>query len=136
MQEVTTVGLDIAKQFFQVHGIDCDGQVVVQKKLSRKDVIEWFAKLKPCLVGLESCATSTYWAREIGKLGHTVKLIPPAYVKPYVRRQKNDRNDAEAICEAVTRPSMRFVAIVGAEDINHPDSGNEQHQPDCPREPV
>jgi transposase len=111
MQEVTTVGLDIAKQFFQVHGIDRDGQVIVQKKLSRKDVAEWFAKLKPCLVGIESCATSTYWARQIGKLGHTVKLIPPAYVKPYVRRQKNDRNDAEAICEAVTRPSMRFVAI-------------------------
>ncbi len=111
MQEVTTVGLDIAKQFFQVHGIDRDGQVIVQKKLSRKDVVEWFAKLKPCLVGIESCATSTYWAREIGKLGHTVKLIPPAYVKPYVRRQKNDRNDAAAICEAVTRPSMRFVAV-------------------------
>jgi transposase len=111
MHEVMTIGLDIAKQFFQVHGIDRAGQVIVQKTLSRKDVVEWFTKFRPCLVGIESCATSTYWAREIGKLGHTVKLIPPAYVKPYVRRQKNDRNDAAAICEAVTRPSMRFVAI-------------------------
>jgi transposase len=111
MKKISTIGLDIAKRVFQVHGINDQGQVVVQKQLSRSEVLEWFGKQEPCLVGVESCATSTYWAREIKKLGHEVKLMPPAYVKPYVRRQKNDKTDAAAICEAVTRPSMRFVAI-------------------------
>ena len=111
MKKISTIGLDIAKRVFQVHGIDDQGQVVVQKQLSRSEVLQWFSNQTPCLVGVESCATSTYWAREISKLGHEVKLMPPAYVKPYVRRQKNDKTDAAAICEAVTRPSMRFVAI-------------------------
>jgi len=111
MRKTTTIGLDIAKRVFQVHGVDADGNIMVQKQLSRKDVLNWFAELPSCLVGIEACATSTYWAREIEKVGHVVKLIPPAYVKPYVRRQKNDRADAAAICEAVSRPSMRFVAI-------------------------
>lgn len=111
MKKISTIGLDLAKRVFQVHGIDDQGQVVVQKQLQRSEVLAWFGKQEVCLVGMESCATSTYWAREIGKLGHNVKLIPPAYVKPYVRRQKNDKTDAAAICEAVSRPSMRFVAI-------------------------
>jgi transposase len=111
MEKISTIGLDLAKRVFQVHGINALGQVVVQKQLQRSEVLEWFGKQKACLVGMESCATSTYWAREIGKLGHDVKLIPPAYVKPYVRRQKNDKTDAAAICEAVSRPSMRFVTI-------------------------
>ncbi len=111
MKEISTIGLDIAKRVFQVHGINDQGKVVVQKQLSRSEVLEWFGRQQRCLVGMESCATSTYWAREISKLGHEVKLMPPAYVKPYVRRQKNDKTDAAAICEAVTRPSMRFVAI-------------------------
>lgn len=111
MEKISTIGLDLAKRVFQVHGINDLGQVVAQKQLQRSKVLEWFGKQPPCLVGMESCATSTYWAREIGKLGHEVKLIPPAYVKPYVRRQKNDKTDAAAICEAVRRPSMRFVAV-------------------------
>jgi transposase len=115
MKTISTIGLDLAKRVFQVHGIDDVGQVVVQKQLQRSEVLEWFGKQEACLVGMESCATSTYWAREISKLGHEVKLIPPAYVKPYVRRQKNDKTDAAAICEAVSRPSMRFVAIKSIE---------------------
>jgi transposase len=111
MKKISTIGLDLAKRVFQVHGIDDQGQVVVQKQLQRSEVLEWFGEQEPCLVGMESCATSTYWAREIGKLGHEVKLMPPAYVKPYVRRQKNDKTDAAAICEAVSRPPMRFVAV-------------------------
>jgi transposase len=111
MKSITTIGLDIAKRVFQVHGIDAEGQVVTQRQLARKDVLDWFSRTKPCRIGIEACATATYWAREISKLGHDVKLIPAAYVKPYCRRQKNDRADAAAICEAVSRPSMRFVAI-------------------------
>jgi transposase len=115
MKTIATVGLDIAKHVFQVHGVDGQGQITAQKRLQRKDVLDWFSKLPPCLVGIEACATATYWARQISTFGHTVKLIPPAYVKPYVRRQKNDRADAAAICEAVSRPNMRFVAIKTAE---------------------
>jgi len=111
MKTISIIGVDLAKRVFQVHGVDQDHQVIVQKQLSRSEVLTWFSKLEPCLVGMEACATSHYWAQEISKLGHDVKLIPPAYVKPYVRRQKNDRTDAAAICEAVSRPSMRFVAI-------------------------
>ena len=109
MKDVTVIGLDLAKRVFQVHGVDQHGRVTVQKRLTRSEVLPWFNRLEPCLVGIEACATAHYWARELAKLGHQVKLIPPAYVKPYVRRHKNDRADAAAICEAVSRPSMRFA---------------------------
>jgi transposase len=108
---ITTIGLDIAKSVFQVHGIDANGQVVVRQQLKRARVIPFFTKLAPCTVGIEACASSHHWARELTALGHTVKLMPPAYVKPFVRRQKNDAADAEAICEAMQRPSMRFVPV-------------------------
>src|SRR5271169_1377913 len=111
MQTVTTVGLDIAKSVFQVHGIDAEGQVVIRRQIKRRYVLAFFQKLPPCLVGIEACASSHHWSRELQALGHTVRLMPPAYVKPYVKRQKNDAADAEAICEAVTRPTMRFVEI-------------------------
>ena len=110
MQVVTTVGLDIAKSVFQVHGVDSAGQVVIRRQLKRRYVLAFFEKLPPCLVGIEACASSHHWSRELKALGHTVRLMPPAYVKPYVKRQKNDAADAEAICEAVTRANMRFVA--------------------------
>jgi transposase len=109
MHGVTTIGLDIAKTVFQVHGIDAVGNVVVRRQLKRRYVLGFFQKLPPCLVGLEACASSHHWSRELKALGHTVRLMPPAYVKPYVKRQKNDAADAEAICEAVTRRTMRFV---------------------------
>jgi transposase len=110
MQTVTTIGLDIAKSVFQVHGIDAEGKVVIRRQLKRRYVLAFFQKLAPCLVGIEACASSHHWSRELKGLGHTVRLMPPAYVKPYVKRQKNDAADAEAICEAVTRANMRFVA--------------------------
>jgi transposase len=110
MQVVTTVGLDIAKSVFQVHGVDAAGQVVIRRQLKRRYVLAFFQKLPACLVGIEACASSHHWSRELKTLGHTVRLMPPAYVKPYVKRQKNDTADAEAICEAVTRANMRFVA--------------------------
>ncbi len=109
MVNVVTVGLDIAKSVFQVHGVDVVGEVAIRRQLRRAQVLPFFAKLPACLIGIEACATAHYWARELGALGHQVKLIPPSYVKPYVKRQKNDAADAEAICEAVTRPTMRFV---------------------------
>ena len=109
MHTVTTIGLDIAKSVFQVHGIDAAGQVVIRRQLKRRYVLAFFQKLSPCLVGIEACASSHHWSRELKALGHTVRLMPPAYVKPYVKRQKNDMTDAEAICEAVTRANMRFV---------------------------
>ena len=109
MQAVTTIGLDIAKSVFQVHGVDAAGQVVIRRQLKRRTVLAFFQKLPPCLVGIEACASSHHWSRELQVLGHTVRLMPPAYVKPYVKRQKNDATDAEAICEAVTRANMRFV---------------------------
>jgi len=111
MQTITTVGLDIAKSVFQVHGVDAAGQAVIRRQLKRRYVLSFFEKLPPCLVGIEACASSHHWARELQALGHTVRLMPPAYVKPYVKRQKNDAADAEAICEAVTRANMRFVPI-------------------------
>ena len=109
MQAITTIGLDIAKSVFQVHGVDGAGQVVVRRQLKRRYVLAFFQKLPPCLIGIEACASSHHWSRELQALGHTVRLMPPAYVKPYVKRQKNDAADAEAICEAVTRANMRFV---------------------------
>jgi transposase len=111
MKEISIIGLDLAKRVFEVHGVDGRGEVVVRRSLRRGQLLVWFARLAPCLVGMEACATAYYWARELGKIGHTVKLIPPAYAKAYVRRNKNDAADAAAICEAVGRPSMRFVAI-------------------------
>jgi transposase len=113
--EITTIGLDLAKSVFQVHGVDAKGAVVVRKTLRRGQVLSFFSQLAPCLVGIEACGTSHYWAREICRLGHEVRLMPASYVKPYVKRGKSDANDAEAICEAVTRPTMRFVAIKSAE---------------------
>ena len=110
MHTITTIGLDIAKSVFQVHGIDAQGQMVIRRQLKRRYVLAFFQKLPPCLVGIEACASSHHWSRELKALGHTVRLMPPAYVKPYVKRQKNDATDAEAICEAVTRVNMRFVA--------------------------
>jgi transposase len=109
MQAVKTIGLDIAKSVFQVHGVDADGQVVIRRKLKRRYVLAFFHKVPSCLVGMEACATSHHWSRELQALGHRVRLMPPAYVRPYVKRQKNDAADAEAICEAVTRTNMRFV---------------------------
>jgi transposase len=109
MQSITTIGLDIAKSVFQVHGVDAAGQVVLRRQLRRRHVLAFFQKLPPCMVGIAACASSHHWSRELQALGHTVRLMPPAYVKPYVKRQKNDTTDAEAICEAVTRPNMRFV---------------------------
>ncbi len=113
--EITTIGLDIAKRVFQAHGVDASGKAVLRRKLQRAEVLAFFAGLPPCLVGIEACATAHYWAREIKALGHEVRLMPPSYVKPYVKRGKTDAADAEAICEAVTRPTMRFVPIKTAE---------------------
>jgi transposase len=110
MQAVTTIGLDIAKSVFQIHGVDAAGNVIVRRQLKRRYVLPFFQKLPPCLVGIEACASSHHWSRELQALGHKVRLMPPAYVKPYVKRHKNDAADAEAICEAVTRANMRFVA--------------------------
>ena len=109
MGEVSTIGLDIAKSAFQVHGVDADGAVVMRKRISRAKVLEFFAALPSCLVGIEACPSAHHWSRKLQALGHTVRLMPPSYVKAYLKRSKNDANDAAAICEAVTRPSMRFV---------------------------
>jgi transposase len=113
--DVTTIGLDLAKSVFQAHGADASGDVVFRKKLRRDDVLPFFAAQPACLVAMEACASAHYWSRELAALGHEVRLIPPAYVKPFVKRQKNDMADAEAICEAAQRPTMRFVAPKSAE---------------------
>jgi transposase len=109
MGEVSTIGLDIAKSVFQIHGVDVDGAVVIRRRVSRAKVSEFFTALPPCLIGIEACPTAHHWSRKLQALGHTVRLMPPNYVKAYLKRSKNDANDAAAICEAVTRPSMRFV---------------------------
>src|SRR5690349_5139687 len=113
--QITTIGLDLAKHWFQVHGVDADGRIVVRRRLWRSGVVAYFRSLEPCLVGMEACATAHHWARELTALGHQVKLMPLAYVKAYVKRNKNDAADAEAICEAVRRPTMRFVPIKSAD---------------------
>ncbi len=115
MKKVTTIGLDLSKRVFQVHGVDASGEVVIRRCLRRSQVVTYFSRLAPCLVGMEACATSHYWARELRQLGHDARLMPPSYAKAYVRRNKNDAADAAAICEAVSRPSMRFVTIKTAE---------------------
>jgi len=113
--QVSTIGVDLAKNVLQVHGVDSAGKVIVSRQLRRKQVIDFFSKIPPCLVGMEACGTAHYWAREVSKLGHTVRLMPPSYVKGYVKRSENDAADAAAICEAVTRPSMRFVPVKSAD---------------------
>ncbi len=115
MGQVVTIGLDIAKSVFQVHGVDAVGEVVIRRQVRRGQMLSFFAAQPSCLVGIEACATAHYWGRELAKLGHRVRLMPPSYVKPYVKRQKNDAADAEAICEAVTRPTMRFVEVKSPE---------------------
>ena len=115
MGQVVTIGLDIAKSVFQVHGVDVGGEVVVRRQIRRAQLLQFFAKQPACLVGIEACASAHHWARELGALGHQVRLMPASYVKPYVKRQKNDAADAEAICEAVTRPTMRFVEVKSPE---------------------
>jgi transposase len=113
--QITTIGIDLAKTVFQVHAVDLDGATFIRKRLRRAEVLSFVSGLEPCLIGMKACATSHYWARELAKFGHTVKLMPPAYVKPYVKRGKNGATDAEAICEAVTRPNMRFVPVKSAD---------------------
>jgi transposase len=113
--QIATIGLDLAKHWFQVHGVDEQGQTIVRRKLRRSEVTAYFGSLAPCLVGIEACATVHHWARDLAALGHEVTLLPPGYVKAYVKRNKNDAADAEAICEAVTRPSMRFVPVKTAD---------------------
>ena len=119
MQTVRTIGLDIAKSVFQVHGVDADGNVILRRQLKRRYVLAFFQKLPPCLVGIEACASAHHWSRELQAVGHTVRLMPPAYVKPYVKRHKNDAVDAEAICEAVTRANIRFVATTTPEQQSY-----------------
>src|SRR6201989_2120720 len=115
MSEITTIGLDLAKHVFQVHGIDAQGTTVVRKRLRRGQVLAFFSRIPRCVVGLEACATAHYWARELGALGHEVRLMPAQYVKAYIKRNKHDAADAEAICEAVVRPTMRFGPVKTAD---------------------
>lgn len=137
MEKIITVGLDLAKSIFQVHGIAENGKVLVRRTLRRSQVLPFFRSLPACLVGMEACASAHHWAREIAALGHAVRMMPPAYVKPYVKRNKTDVADAEAICEAVTRPTMRFVPVKTAEqqasqhDFANARAADEAAQPDC-----
>lgn len=116
MEGITTVGLDLAKNIFQVHAVNVVGEVIVRRALRRSQVLAFFERLPPCLVGMEACGSAHYWAQQIGAMGHTVRLMPAAYVKAYVKRNKTDAADAEAICEAVTRPTMRYVAVKGQQE--------------------
>ena len=115
MAKISTIGLDLAKNVFQVHGVDGSGTVVVRRQLKRAAVEKFFAGLAPCLVGMEACGSAHHWARVIRRYGHEVRLMPPAYVKPYVKRNKNDGRDSEGVCEAVSRPTMRFVPMKSVE---------------------
>jgi transposase len=115
MDQPTTIGIDLAKTVFQVHGVGADGTIVLRRQLRRGQVLALFARFEPCLIGMEACSGADHWARELTALGHEVRLMPAAYVKPYVKRGKTDRADAEAICEAVTRPTMRFVPVKSAD---------------------
>jgi transposase len=115
VRNITTIGLDLAKNLFHVHGVDERGKLVLRKALRRAEVTSFFARLAPCLIGMEACGSAHFWARKLSELGHTVKLMAPQFVKPYVKTNKNDARDAEAICEAVARPNMRFVAIKSVE---------------------
>ena len=115
IMNIARIGIDLAKQVFQIHGVDRTEKVLVRRQLRRSQMLGYFSKLTPCLIGMEACGSAHYWARELGKLGHEVRLMAPQFVKPYVKSGKNDANDAEAICEAVGRPNMRFVAIKTAE---------------------
>src|SRR5213078_2680893 len=133
MNEITTIGLDLAKHVFQVHGVDASGATVLRKQLRRSQVVAFFAGLPRCLVGLEACATAHYWARELQAVGHEVRLMPAQYVKAYVKRNKNDAADAEAICEAVQRPTMRFVPIKTAEQQAAQLLHRGRHQVQCQR---
>jgi len=119
--KITTIGIDLAKTLFQLHGVDKHGKVGLRKQLKRKDVLSFFANLEPCLIGMEACGSAHYWARKLSELGHTVRLMAPQFVKPYVQANNNDMRDAEGIGEAVTRPPMRFVPIKGVDqqDIPH-----------------
>jgi len=111
MDKITTLGIDLAKSVFQLHGVDAEGCTVLRRQLRRSQMLEFFQRLPPCLIGIEACASAHYWARELAKFGHEVRLMQPSYVKGYVKRGKTDSADAEAICEAVSRPSMRFVPV-------------------------
>ena len=113
--EISTIGIDLAKEVFQIHAVDARGNVVLKKKLKRKEMVTFFANLTACLIGMEACSSSHYWARKLQAMGHQIKLMAPQFVKPYVKANKNDAADAEAICEAVTRPSMRFVGVKSIE---------------------
>ena len=113
--EISTIGIDLAKEVFQIHAVDARGNVVLKKKLKRKEMVTFFANLTACLIGMEACSSSHYWARKLQAMGHQIKLMTPQFVKPYVKANKNDAADAEAICEAVTRPSMRFVGVKSIE---------------------
>ena len=117
MEKITTIGLDLAKTVFQIHAIAADGRVIVRRALRRSQLLDFFRNLDSCLVGIEACASAHYWANAISSFGHTVKLMPPAYVKAYLKRNKTDAADAEAICEAVTRPTMRFVPIKNSQEL-------------------
>ena len=113
--KITTIGIDLAKEVFQIHGVDERGKTILRKQLKRNDMVKYFANLEPCLIGMEACGSAHHWARKLGEYGHRVKLMAPQFVKPYVKTNKNDAADAEAICEAVGRPNMRFVAVKNVE---------------------
>jgi len=126
--KVTTIGIDLAKNVFQIHGVDKEGKSVLKKQIKRDQLVQFFANLAPCLIGMEACGSAHYWARKLQQSGHTVRLMAPQFVKPYVKTNKHDAADAEAICEAVTRPAMRFVPVKNVEQ-----QGPSLHYTGCGR---